>query len=93
MVGRIVFPILNGRHKSWSKFTRTLKELIRASQLSPVLELPMLKAKITEEASNMINGITDPAEARGRLNARYGDEQLAAIAAMKELIEVRVPAG
>ena len=42
---------------------RTFKELIRASQLIPVLELATLKAKIPEEASTLIIGITDPAEA------------------------------
>ena len=51
--------------------SKPVKPSTGASQLSPVLELPMLKAKITEEASNLIIGITDPAEARDRLNVRY----------------------
>ena len=42
---------------------RSFKELIRASQLIPVLELATLKAKIPEEASTLIIGITDPTEA------------------------------
>ena len=62
MVERRAFPIFNGKQETWSEFTRTFKELIKASQLGPVLELGMLKAKIPEEASRMLIGITDPAE-------------------------------
>ena len=34
-----------------------------------------------------------PHRSMGRLNERYGDKQLAAIAAMKELMQLRMPTG
>ena len=57
-----------------------------------MLELATLKDKIPEEACTMIIRVTDPAEAWERLNGQYGDEQLAAIAAMKELMQIKIPA-
>ena len=35
-------------------------------------------------------GITDPVEAWERLNKGYGDQQLAVIAAMKDLIQLKM---
>ena len=53
-------PHFNGKPETWSEFPHTFNELIRASQLGPVLELAMLKAKIPEKASRMIFCIMDP---------------------------------
>ena len=51
MVERTVYAIFNGIQETWSEFPRTFKELIRASQLGPVLELTTLKAKILERSA------------------------------------------
>ena len=52
-----------------------------------------LSAKIPAEACRLIIGIKNPAEAWERLNKRYGDEQLVVIAAMKDLIQLKMPQG
>ena len=71
----------------------TFKELIKASGQGPVQEITTISTKITEEAGRLITGIIDPTEAWERLNEGYGDKQLAVIAVMKDLMQLKVPAG
>ena len=58
-----------------------------------MLELATLKSRIPKEARRMIIVITDPAEAWEGLNKRNGDEQLAAVAVMKENMQLKMPTG
>ena len=46
--------------------------------------------KIPQEARRLITGITEPTEAWKRLNERYRDKQLSVIAAMKDLMQLRM---
>ena len=58
----------------------------------PVLVMVTLLAKIQGDLGRLATGSTDPPEAWERLNKGYGDEQLAVIATMKDLMQLKMPA-
>ena len=93
MLERTAFLNFDGKQEKWSEFTRTFKESIKESGQGPVMEMAMLSAMIPEEARRLITGITNLAEACERLNELYRDKKLAFIAAIKDLMQLKMPPG
>ena len=62
------------------------QELMRASGQEKVLEMVQLTIKLPPEAKRLITGITDPKEAREKLDKMYGDTDMIVLAGIYKLM-------
>ena len=90
---RIKLPNFDGKSQNWAEFKRRFKELIKAVNCSPVMEMTFLVDHLAQEAARYVLGVTDPAEAWELLDKRYGDRRFAIMTTRHRLINLQLPAG
>ena len=90
---RVKLPHFDGKPENWSEFKRRFKELTKAVNCSPVMEMTFLVDHLADEAARYVLGVTDPTEAWALLDRRYGDRRLAIMTARHRLVNLQLPAG
>ena len=90
---RVKLPNFDGKAENWAEFKRRFKELIKAVNCSPVLEMTFLVDHLAAEAARYVLGVTDPTKAWALLDKRYGDRRLAILTTRHRLINLEVPRG
>ena len=90
---RVKLPHFDGKSENWADFKRRFKELIKAVNCSPVMEMTFLVDHLAAEAARYVLGVTDPTEAWQLLDKRYGDRRLAILTTRHRLINLQLPAG
>ena len=93
MFERIPLQEFNGKLKNWADFRRLFKEMMKESGQGQVLKMARLTSTIHKEDREIVEGIAEPEEAWENLDDTYGDRKLTIIAAMSNLMQLKLPAG
>jgi hypothetical protein len=90
---KVKLPTFNGKVEDWADFRQNFQAIIQLGDYPKIFKITQLKTKLPAKAGALITGLYAVALVWQSLNQRYGNRQVAMVAALSRLFQVKVPRG